>query len=62
MNASKDSEEYQRILAADLSYPIIITGSRIIDGVHRVSRAFLEGRSNIQTYMIDKEILDLYRI
>ena len=37
------------IAAADLSYPIILSASgAVMDGMHRVCKAALEGRTEIQ--------------
>lgn len=37
------------ILAADLKYPIILcTQGRLMDGMHRVAKAYLEGRAFIK--------------
>lgn len=41
-------EHVQLILAADLSYPIILgPDGRVMDGMHRIARALLEGRGSI---------------
>jgi hypothetical protein len=38
----------ERILAADLEYPIILnTDGTIMDGAHRLARALIEGRTHI---------------
>jgi hypothetical protein len=37
-----------RIMSADLSYPIILSADgSLMDGAHRIARAFAEGRSHI---------------
>lgn len=38
----------RRIMAADLSYPIIFSAAgRLMDGGHRIARAWIEGRTTI---------------
>lgn len=42
------------IFQADLSYPIIqIRGGEVIDGAHRIARAYLEGRSHLQVVILE---------
>lgn len=42
-------EHVRLILDADLSYPIILSADgRVMDGMHRVARAVLEGRREIE--------------
>lgn len=42
-------EHCQRILAADLSYPVIMgPGGIMLDGVHRTAKAMLEGRTSVR--------------
>lgn len=41
----------------DLAYPIIISHEgRIMDGMHRVVRALIEGQTTIKAVKFDKEI------
>jgi hypothetical protein len=51
-------EHARRIQAADLSYPVILASDgRVFDGVHRIARAMLEGRSMlpVQRFTQDPE-------
>lgn len=42
------------IFQADLTFPIIkIRGGEVIDGAHRVARAYLEGHSHIKVAILD---------
>lgn len=42
-------EHMRLITEVDLSYPIILaTGGRVMDGMHRVARAILDGHSTIK--------------
>ncbi len=41
-------KHHEKILKADLNYPIIISeDGTIMDGIHRICRAYLEGRKTI---------------
>ncbi|MGY3930535.1 Uncharacterised protein [Aeromonas encheleia] len=42
------AEHCQLMLAADLAYPIILdSAGRVMDGMHRVSKALMQGRTHI---------------
>jgi hypothetical protein len=42
------AEHCRRILEADLSYPILLADDgSVFDGLHRISKAYLEGRETI---------------
>lgn len=48
------AERARDMLAADLAFPIIMTrAGEILDGAHRIARAYLEGRSHIAAVVID---------
>lgn len=48
------AERARDIFQADLSYPIIqIRGGDIIDGAHRIARAYLEGKTHIQVAILE---------
>lgn len=47
-------ERARDILNADLGYPIIMTASgEVLDGAHRIARAYLEGAQTISAIQID---------
>lgn len=47
------AQHMQLVLAADLRYPIIICPQgRLMDGMHRAVKAWLEGRDTIQAYRL----------
>jgi hypothetical protein len=47
-------EHVQLIQEVDTSYPIILgPGGRVMDGMHRVARAMLDGRSTIDAVRLD---------
>jgi hypothetical protein len=64
MDAKKYATNAARIRKADLSYPIIVTGSHtIVDGYHRAAAAVLKKRTYIDAYvfrpaLMNKFILD----
>lgn len=58
-----DTLHWQRIRKADLSYPIVVTDNAfIVDGVHRLCRAFNDGIKTIDTVYISRQELDSIRI
>ena len=57
-NPEKYPQEMQRIDNADLSYPIIVTyNNYIVDGVHRLTRAYLEKQSTVNAYVFDADVM-----
>ncbi len=48
------AERARGIVSADLSYPIIMTRSGdVLDGAHRIAKAYLEGERTIAAVVID---------
>ncbi|MDX1547970.1 MAG: hypothetical protein R3247_13325 [Rhodothermales bacterium] len=49
--------DHARLIAdADLRYPILLSADgRVMDGMHRVARAYLEGRSTIQALQFEED-------
>lgn len=59
----KDPQEKERVLNADLSYPIVVTNdNKIIDGVHRLFRAIYEGKSTLRGIFVDRSELLPFRV
>lgn len=57
-NKDKYPEHYNRIMKADLSYPIIIDKhDAIIDGMHRLAKAFLLKKKTIGVYTFDDSLM-----
>jgi len=53
----KYKDDYNRIINANLNYPIIITKNNIIiDGVHRIIKAF-KLKKQIKAYIFDNKLL-----
>ena len=49
-------EHYKLIEACDLNYPIILSSDgRIMDGMHRVCKAHMEGRKTIEVYQFEED-------
>jgi hypothetical protein len=59
----KYQKDYIRIQKADLKWPIIINEhGDIIDGVHRLTKAHLEGKYYIKAYIFDDTFLKKFRV
>ncbi|XWV25586.1 hypothetical protein QJ856_gp0168 [Tupanvirus deep ocean] len=62
-NPIKYKDDYKRILKADLSYPIIISADGfIIDGVHRLTKAYLNNIQQIKAHIFDQELMEKFKI
>jgi hypothetical protein len=65
MDAKKYTSNAQRIRDADLSYPIIVTGSptsrtrrhAIVDGYHRTAKAHMRDMTKIRAHIFDAELM-----
>ena len=56
MTAREVAEHAQLIAACDLSYPIILSrDSRIMDGMHRVLKALIQGESHIEAVRFETD-------
>lgn len=58
----KYKEDYKRIMNSNLKYPIIIANNNIIDGVHRLTKAYLKNRKYINSYIFDEDLLKNFLI
>lgn len=48
------AEHMQLVAATDLSYPIIVCPEgRLMDGMHRVVKALMEGRESVMAYQLE---------
>ncbi len=53
MTSHQDDEDYKRILAADLQYPVILRwGDHLVDGNHRLIKCAIIGRKYISAIVI----------
>ena len=58
MEMKKYQANAKRIREANMSYPIIVTGSHtIVDGYHRVAKAYMEGKKEIRAYVFDAALM-----
>lgn len=58
METKKYQANAKRIREANMSYPIIVTGSHtIVDGYHRVAKAYMEGKKEIRAYVFDAALM-----
>ena len=61
-NPNKYKNEYSRINDSDFSFPIIIHNHNIVDGVHRLTKAYIENKKEINAYVFDKELFKKFLI
>lgn len=61
-NPIKYKNEYERIKNANINYPIIIANNNIIDGYHRLAKAYMQNKKQIKAYIIDKVLLKKFVI
>lgn len=58
-NPDGHREEYERIMKADLSYPIDIMENKgrwlILDGLHRLMKAYIQGLKRVNVRIIPRE-------
>ena len=56
-------ENYNQILQADLRYPIILDSNlKIVDGAHRLSKAYILNKKYIRAYIFDRDIMNKFKI
>ena len=59
----KYKNEINRIKNSNLKYPIIITDKNdVVDGMHRLAKAFLQNKKNIKVYFFDKKLMKKFLI
>lgn len=61
-NPKKYSEEFSKITGANLKYPIIVHNGFVIDGVHRLSKAWLNHKKYIKAYEFDNDLMKKFLI
>lgn len=63
-NPKKYKYDYNKILRADLRYPILIRRDKnyIIDGLHRLGKAYLQNKKYILSIIVPKNILNKHII
>ncbi len=58
----KYANEMKRIKQADLKYPIILDGNNVVDGVHRLTKAYLSRKKKIKAYNFPKSLMNKFII
>ena len=61
-NPKKYDEEYARIKMADLKFPIIVHNDIIVDGVHRLCKAYMLEKKNIKAYRLTNKTIKKFLI
>lgn len=56
-NPSKYPKEFERVQKADLKFPVIIANGFIVDGQHRLTKAYINNESFLKAYIFDKKLL-----
>lgn len=56
-NPKKYHDEMKRVKRANLRYPIIMFGGFVVDGMHRLTKATLEGRQFLSAYLFDAKLM-----
>jgi hypothetical protein len=64
MDGKKWAINANRIRQADLSYPVIVTGSKhvLVDGYHRVAKAHLRGDTTVKAHVFDAALMKKFII
>ena len=60
IDIKKYKDDAELIKGANLEYPIIMTGKHIVDGYHRLSKAYIEKRDYINVYIFDAELMNKF--
>lgn len=58
----KYKDELRRIKNANLRYPIIMYGKNIVDGVHRLTKAYLSKKKYIKCYTFSSDIMKKFLV
>ena len=61
-NPTKYKKHIKRIKEANLKYPIIMYNNWIIDGMHRITKAKLEGKKTLKAYNFQKDIFKKFLV
>lgn len=54
--------DYEKIINADVNYPVIIHDNNIIDGMHRLSNAYMMGRKHLKAYIFNDDLIKKFLI
>ena len=62
-NSEKYKDHYDRIIKANLKYPIIIDKDKwVIDGAHRIAKCVMEGVTTIKAHVFDDNLKAKFRV
>jgi len=63
MHMKKYKDDAERIQKANLAYPVIVTAKHnIVDGYHRIAKAYLEKKKYVDVYIFDSELMNKFII
>ena len=54
--------EFTRIQQVDLSFPIIVFGNGIVDGLHRLCKSVLEKKSTLWVYRCNEPLMNKFKL
>jgi len=59
-NKDKYKKDYEMIKESKLNYPIIIYKSKVIDGIHRLAKAYMKGIKKIKAIKLNDQIMKTF--
>lgn len=63
IDMKKYDSDAKRIKNAKLTYPVFVTGKHtIVDGYHRIAKAYLEKKTYVDAYVFDSELMNKFII
>jgi hypothetical protein len=63
IHLKKYETDAKRIHDAKLTYPVIVTGKHtIVDGYHRIAKAYLEKKKYVDVYIFESELMNKFII
>ncbi len=61
-NPSVYDHDVAKIKNADLKYPIMIHNGNIVDGMHRLSKAYLQQKSHLKAYIFSDTLMKKFLV
>ena len=58
----KYKDEIERIEKANMKYPIILDKNNVVDGFHRLTKAYLSNKKKIKAYVFSKKEMNKFLI
>ena len=59
-NKKKYPYDYELIVKSDFKYPVVMHNGNIIDGAHRLAKAYMLKKKTINVYYIDSKLLNKF--